>query len=150
MWDYPRPPAIERTNRRLRVVFGGVTIADTTSGWRILETSQPPAYYLPPTDIRLEHLEASPHRSFCEWKGEAHYLTVRAGGRDASDAAWTYPHPSAAYAAIAGHVAFYPQLMDACFVDDEQVEPNEGSFYGGWITSAVVGPFKGGPGTLGW
>ncbi len=150
VWDYPRPPRLERVPERLRVIVGGVTIADTTAGWRVLETSQPPAYYLPPADIDQSRLTRSPNRSFCEWKGEAGYWTITVGADVRVDAAWSYPHPTPGFVAIADHLAFYPQRVDACFVGDEQVEPNEGSFYGGWITSKVVGPFKGGAGSSWW
>jgi uncharacterized protein (DUF427 family) len=150
VWDYPRPPRLEPTSDRLRVVVGDVTVADTTVAFRVLETSQPPGYYLPPADVRLDHLEPSTTRTFCEWKGLASYFHVRVGDRLVHDAAWSYPEPTAPFAAIAGHLAFYPQKVDACFVGDELVEANDGAFYGGWITSRVVGPFKGGPGTALW
>ncbi|MEY2447910.1 MAG: hypothetical protein QOH79_1386 [Acidimicrobiaceae bacterium] len=150
VWDYPRPPALERTTSLLRVEFGGVTIAETTSGHRVLETSQPPAYYFPPDDVAMELLVATRHRTFCEWKGQAHYYTVVVGLEDAPDAVWSYSTPRERFAAIKNHLAFYPQRMSACFVDGEQVQANEGGFYGGWITSKVVGPFKGGPGSAGW
>ena len=146
VWDYPRPPAIEPNTKRLRVELDGITIAETTRGHRILETSQPPAYYFPPEDVRMDLLSPSTTRTFCEWKGQAAYysaLTV-------ADAAWCYPQPVERYAAIKDHLAFYAQRMDACWVDGEQVRGNDGSFYGGWITSSIVGPFKGGPGTAGW
>ena len=150
VWDYPRPPRLESCAARLVVELGGVVVAETRHGLRVLETSQPPAYYLPMADVLAGAVEATATRTFCEWKGEATYLTVAAGGRVAVDAAWTYPAPRPPYGALAGHVAFYPQLVDACFVDGERVEPGPGSFYGGWITSSVVGPFKGAPGTLHW
>jgi uncharacterized protein (DUF427 family) len=149
-WDYPRPPRLETTSARLRVVLGGVTVADTTAGFRVLETSHPPNYYFPPDDVAAGTLERGGGVSFCEWKGAAHYFTVRGGTRVEPDAAWAYEHPSAAFAPIAGHVAFYAGPMDACFVDDELVTPQPGGFYGGWITSTVAGPFKGGPGSRGW
>jgi uncharacterized protein (DUF427 family) len=150
VWDYPRPPALERTASRLRVEVGGRTIADTTRGWRVLETSQPPAYYFPPSAVDRDVLVPSAHRTFCEWKGQARYWTAAVDGREIADIAWEYTAPLERFAPIAGHLAFYPQRADACFVDDERVAPNEGSFYGGWITANIVGPFKGGPGTAGW
>ena len=149
-WDYPRPPRLEATRARLVVVLGGVTIADTTRALRVLETSHPPNYYFPPDDVALDALVPSAAGSFCEWKGRAHYFGVRAGERVEGDAAWAYGTPSPAFAAIRHHVAFYAHRMDACFVDGERVVPQPGGFYGGWITSAVVGPFKGGPGSRGW
>ena len=150
VWDYPRPPALERTESRLRVELGGRAIAETTAGWRVLETSQPPAFYFPPNDVDLDVLVPSTHRTFCEWKGQARYWTAVVDGREVADIAWEYVSPLERFAPVAGHLAFYPQRADACFVDGERVSANEGSFYGGWITSKVVGPFKGGAGTAGW
>ena len=150
VWDYPRPPALVRTDRRVRVIHNGATVADTTGAWRVLETSQPPAYYLPPADVDGGLLRRAEGRSLCEWKGVATYFDVVVGDVVAAQAAWAYPSPNPAFEAIVDHLAFYPQRVDACFVDDEQVDPNEGEFYGGWVTSDVVGPFKGGPGSLGW
>jgi uncharacterized protein (DUF427 family) len=132
------------------VEFAGTVIAETTRGHRVLETSQPPAYYFPPEDVALDHLVATHHRTFCEWKGQAHYYTVTVGDREAVDAVWSYSAPTPRFAAIKDHLAFYPQRVDACFVDDERVQANEGGFYGGWITSNIVGPFKGGAGSAGW
>lgn len=150
VWDYPRPPRLEPSSKRIRVVFNGVTIADTVKSLRILETSHPPVYYIPAADIKMEHLVPTRHQSFCEWKGQARYFTVVVGDRQAPNAAWDYPNPSPQYAAVKDHLAFYPSRMDACYVDDEQVKPQAGDFYGGWITSDIVGPFKGGAGTWGW
>jgi len=150
VWDYPRPPRLEPITARLVVVLAGETIGETTRGYRVLETSHPPNYYFPLADIAPDALERTEGRSFCEFKGRAHYYTVRARDRAEPDAAWGYDTPSAAYAPLAGHVAFYAGRMDACFVDGERVTPQPGGFYGGWITAAVVGPFKGGPGTRGW
>lgn len=150
VWDYPRPPRLEPVTARLAVVLGGETIAATSRGYRVLETSHPPNYYFPPDDIAPGVLERAAGGSFCEFKGSAHYYTVRGGGRCERDAAWGYDTPSAPYAALAGRIAFYAGRMDACFVDGERVTPQPGGFYGGWITSAVIGPFKGGPGTRGW
>jgi len=150
VWDYPRPPRLEASSRHVVVVFGGVTIADTRGAKRVLETSHPPVYYIPPEDIRMALLRRTEGSSFCEWKGMAGYYTVQVGDARAENAAWFYPNPMTAFASIKGYVAFYPGRMDACYVDGERVEPQPGGFYGGWITSEVVGPFKGGPGTWGW
>jgi uncharacterized protein (DUF427 family) len=150
VWDYPRPPALERTDSHLVVEVAGVVVAETQRGWRVLETSQPPAYYFPPDDVRLDLLEPSTSRTFCEWKGGATYRSVRVGDRLAVDAAWFYERPTPRFEPIAGHLAFYPQRVDRCAVDGEEVQANAGQFYGGWITSKVVGPFKGGAGTAGW
>jgi uncharacterized protein (DUF427 family) len=134
----------------LRVVLGGEVIAETTRGFRALETTHPPNYYFPPDDVRGGALELTAGTSFCEFKGRAHYFMVRGGDREEVDAAWGYDTPSPAFAPITGHVAFYASRMDACFVDDELVTPQPGDFYGGWITADLEGPFKGGPGTRGW
>jgi uncharacterized protein (DUF427 family) len=150
VWDYPRPPRVEDSEKHIRVVFAGVVIADTRRAKRVLETSHPPVYYIPPEDIRMEYLAQTDRTSWCEWKGRASYYSITVNGRRATNAAWFYPDPQNAYAAIRNHVAFYPQQMDACYVDGERVQPQPGGFYGGWITSDVVGPFKGGLGTTGW
>lgn len=149
MWDYPRPPRLERCTRHLVVRYAGQTIAETRRAHRALETSQPPAYYFDPADVRMDLLEASTRRTFCEWKGQASYLDVVVGSSRARDAVWTYPDPTPPFAEVRGHLAFYAQLLD-CSVDDEPVIANEGTFYGGWITSDIVGPFKGGAGTAHW
>jgi uncharacterized protein (DUF427 family) len=150
VWDYPRPPRVEETERHLRVVFNGVAVAETRRAVRVLETSHPPVYYIPPKDILMAHLVGALGSTWCEWKGRATYYDVVVDDRRAERAAWTYRDPSEAFEAIRGHVAFYPAHMDACFVDGERVTPQPGGFYGGWITSDVVGPFKGTPGTRGW
>jgi uncharacterized protein (DUF427 family) len=150
VWDYPRPPALEPADRPVRVVFNETTIADTTDALRVLETSHPPVYYLPPADIDMQYLERTSRTTMCEFKGRAAYFTVTVDGRSAPQAAWGYPNPVERYAALADHLAFYASKMDACYVGDEQARHQEGDFYGGWITDDVVGPFKGGPGTMGW
>lgn len=150
VWDYPRPPRLEPSTRRVRVVVEGVAVADTTRAIRVLETSHPPGWYLPPGDVRLDLLERAGGTSVCEYKGLATYRTLRVGDRLIRDAAWVYERPAAGFEAITDHLAFYAGRVDACFVDDERVTPQPGGFYGGWITRDVVGPFKGGPGTLGW
>jgi uncharacterized protein (DUF427 family) len=149
-WDYPRPPRVEAVNKRIQVVLNGVLIADTVRAKRVLETSHPPVYYIPPQDVHTEYLVEAPGSSFCEWKGRAKYYTVVVGQRRAERAAWSYPEPKAGYEAIRDHLAFYAGPADACTVDGERAEPQPGGFYGGWITADVVGPFKGGPGTIGW
>ncbi len=152
VWDYPRPPRVERSPRHIRVVFGGGVIAETTDARRVLETSHPPVYYLPLNDILAGALEPSARgASFCEWKGTAgYYDVIGADGSRAAGAAWGYPRPSPAFADLLDTVAFYPAAMDECTVDGERVSAQPGDFYGGWITSEIVGPFKGGPGTRGW
>lgn len=150
VWDYPRPPALEDTSRHVQVRFNGVTIADTRRARRVLETSHPPVYYVPPEDVRMDLLKENPHATWCEWKGLARYYDVEVDGVRAPVAAWYFPLPTRIYEPMKGWIAFYPQAMEACFVDGERVRPQPGDFYGGWITSDVVGPFKGEPGTEGW
>lgn len=150
VWDYPRPPRLEDTSKHIQVIFNGVVIADTRRAKRVLETSHPPVYYLPPDDIRMEYLNATAGSSFCEWKGVARYFDLQVNGRRTERVGWSYPNPTQSFAAIKDYVAFYAGPMDACLVDGERVRPQPGDFYGGWITADVVGPFKGEPGTRGW
>ncbi|MBZ8180456.1 DUF427 domain-containing protein [Oscillatoria salina] len=150
VWDYPRPPRLEPSPKRIRVVFNGVAIADSQNAQRVLETSHPPVYYIPPEDIKMEYLQRTGRQSFCEWKGNAGYYTIVVNDKQAENAAWFYPHPTSRFAPIKDYVAFYPSRMDACYVDEEQVQAQAGDFYGGWITSDIVGPFKGGAGSWGW
>jgi uncharacterized protein (DUF427 family) len=150
VWDYPRPPRLEACAKRIQILVGDVTIAETESAFRVLETSHPPVYYLPPADIRMDLVRATLKRSWCEWKGQARYFEVRVGTRIIQDAAWSYPSPSSDFADLRDHLAFYADRMDACYVDGEPVQPQPGNFYGGWITRDIVGPFKGGPGSMGW
>jgi uncharacterized protein (DUF427 family) len=150
VWDYPRPPRLEKAGARLRVIFNGQTIADTTSGCRVLETSHPPVYYIPPYDIAQRYLQRASGSSWCEFKGHANYWSLDVDGRVAQNAAWSYPAPAEAFAGIAGFLAFYASRVDQCWVDEERVQAQEGDFYGGWITSRIVGPFKGAAGTRGW
>jgi uncharacterized protein (DUF427 family) len=151
VWDYPRPPRLEPTARKLRILHRGVVIVETNAALRVLETSHPPVYYIPPADIAMQHLRLSSKRSsFCEFKGFASYWNIDIEGSASPDAAWSYSSPSAKYTALKDHLAFYASRVDQCSVDDEIVAPQPGDFYGGWITSHVTGPFKGAPGTLGW
>lgn len=150
VWDYPRPPRLEPATRHIEIVFNGVTIADTTRALRVLETSHPPVYYIPPEDIQMQYLLPSTRRTVCEWKGAAGYYHLQVGERRVENAAWTYPNPMKAFAALKNYIAFYPAPMDACRVDGEIARPQPGRFYGGWITADVVGPFKGEPGTETW
>jgi uncharacterized protein (DUF427 family) len=150
VWDYPRPPRAEPCMHRVRVEFNEQAIAETTRAWRLLETSHPPAYYIPREDVQGEFLQASNRRTFCEFKGEACYWDLKVGTRISRDATWSYKSPNHPYDDLRNCLAFYPSRVDSCFVDDERVLPQAGDFYGGWITSNIVGPFKGGPGTSHW
>lgn len=150
VWDYPRPPRIEKVARRVTIDFGGERIVDTDDVVRVLETSHPPVYYLPLDAFVDGALVAASGSSFCEFKGSARYFDVYGGRSLASGAAWTYPTPSPGYDLLRDRVAIYAGPMDACSIDGERVEPQPGGFYGGWVTEQIVGPFKGGPGSLGW
>jgi len=150
VWDYPRPPAVTRCERTVRIELGGVVIAESGRALRVLETSHPPTLYLPLDDVAAGVLAPAAGSSFCEFKGRAVYFDVAAGGRVAERAAWHYPEPDPAYAALLGHVSFYPGRMDACRLGEERVRAQAGDFYGGWITADLAGPFKGPPGTRGW
>ena len=150
VWDYPRPPRVEPSCENVQVWLGGVRIAASTRSLRVLETSHPPAYYLPADDFGPGVLRATEGSSWCEFKGRAAYFDVHGGDVVARRAAWTYPDPSPGFEAIAGYVAVMPAAMDRCTVDDEVVRAQEGGFYGGWITARVAGPFKGVPGSSGW
>ncbi|EDX86119.1 conserved domain protein [Synechococcus sp. PCC 7335] len=136
--------------KHIRIIFNGKLIADTHRAKRILETSHPPNYYISFADIEMMYLTPSSHSTYCEWKGQASYYTVQIGHRQAKNAAWYYPNISPEYEELSQYVGFYPRPMDACYVDDEKVKPQAGNFYAGWITSDIVGPFKGDAGTWGW
>jgi uncharacterized protein (DUF427 family) len=154
VWDYPRPPAVEDVAQRLRVVFAGETVADTTRGRRVIETAGAPVYYFPPEDVRLEFLRSGERVSVCEWKGVAIHYDLVAGDRVVPAGAFAYPDPfddlGRGFDRIAGWIGFYPTKVDACFVGEEQVTPQPGGFYAGWVTGNIVGPIKGEPGTEGW
>ncbi|MER3389032.1 MAG: DUF427 domain-containing protein [Microcella sp.] len=150
VWDYPRPPRVEPVHARVTIELGGRQIAESTRAVRVLETSHPPAYYLPPEDFAAGALVPAEGTSFCEFKGRAQYYDVVGGDLSAPRSAWYYANPSPGFASIAGFVSVYPGRMDRCTVDGEVVQAQEGDFYGGWITANIVGPFKGAPGTWGW
>ena len=150
VWDYPRPPAVESVERHIRATLRGHVIVESRRQFRVLETSHPPVYYLPPRDVVMDLLAPSPHRTYCEYKGVAHYYHLVVEGKTHNNAAWYYPVPSPGYERIADHLAFYAWVFDEVTVDGERVVPQPGHFYGGWITSEIRGPFKGGEGTTGW
>jgi uncharacterized protein (DUF427 family) len=150
VWDYPRPPRLEPSSATIEIHLGGVLVARTTASLRVLETSHPPNHYLPLSAYAEGVLRPVGGTTYCEWKGVATYYDVVTPSREAPRAAWTYPQPTPGFEPLVGHVAVMPGLMDTCTVDGEVVTPQEGGFYGGWITSRVVGPFKGAPGTRGW
>ena len=150
VWDYPRPPRVEASPELIEITLGGVVVARSRAALRVLETSHPPTYYLPHADFVAGALVPAEGSSYCEWKGVAAYLDVLGGDRVAARGAWTYPTPSRGFEVLRDHVAVMPAAVDGCTVDGQKAQAQQGGFYGGWITSRVVGPFKGGPGTHGW
>ncbi|MEM7126876.1 MAG: DUF427 domain-containing protein [Chloroflexota bacterium] len=148
VWDYPRPPAMVPDSRHVIVKAGDLLIADSTATIRICETASPPAFYIPPQDVKLDSLAAAPGSSFCEWKGPASYWQLASGGSN-EPIGWSYPNPLSGSEAVMGFFSFYPGRVE-CYVDGKRVRPQAGGFYGGWITDEIVGPFKGDPGTSGW
>ena len=150
VWDYPRPPRIEQIDARVRIRLGGAVIVDTTDVVRVLETSHPPVYYLPLSDFAAGSVVPAVGSSFCEFKGSARYFSLVSGGATAERAAWNYPSPEPGYELLRDRMAVYAGQVDDASVDGEVVTPQPGGFYGGWVTSTIVGPFKGEPGTSGW
>ncbi len=146
VWDYPRPPALVDCTRPVRVLAGTEVLAQSTRALRVLETASPPTVYLPPDDVDLTLLVAAQGSSHCEWKGVANYYSLTDGG---PVVAWQYRQPSPTFAAMAGYLSFYPGRV-TCMLGDETVQAQAGDFYGGWVTTDIVGPFKGDPGTGHW
>lgn len=144
VWDYPRPPSLQRSDRRIRVRLGGALIVDTRNSWRVCETSHPPVHYIDPQDFAPGSLSLGDGASFCEYKGSATYWHITGEAVRRNNAGWSYEDPSPDFRAMRGAVAVYPGLMDEVLLDGEPVIAQAGGFYGGWITSDVVGPFKGG------
>ena len=150
VWDYPRPPRLEPSSERVVVTHAGVVLADTTASLRVLETSHPPTYYLPATSFAGGVLRPAEGASWCEWKGQASYLDLVVGDQVLTGIAWTYPEPSPRFEALRDHVALYPGRGGPVHRRRRGRAAAARDFYGGWITSRVTGPFKGGPGTSGW
>ncbi|MEH3142704.1 MAG: DUF427 domain-containing protein [Mycobacterium kyogaense] len=150
VWDYPRPPRLEDFSGSIIVELGGQVIASTERAWRVLETSHPPTYYLPASSFADGVLREADGASWCEWKGPASYFDLVTATAVAPRAAWTYRRPTPGFTAIAGAVAVMAAAVDRCIVNGEEVVPQPGGFYGGWINSWIAGPFKGVPGSMGW
>ena len=150
VWDYPRPPTVKPSDEHVVIEFDGEVLADTRRALRVLETSHPPTYYIPKADVDTSRLRPATRRTMCEFKGQASYYDLVGSAGTESAAAWEYADPRPGFESLRDHLCFYPSRMDRCMVDGETVEAQEGDFYGGWITSKLVGPFKGGAGTWGW
>ena len=149
IWDYPRPPRVERDRRRVVVRAHERTVADSRATYRILETASPPTFYIPPKDIDFSLLRATATSSACEWKGIAQYWSLDFDDLHLEAVAWAYPEPFPGFELMAGYLAFYPNRLE-CYADGERVQPQPGTLYGGWVTQELVGPFKGEPGTEHW
>ena len=150
VWDYPRPPRVEPVSDYITVFHLGQELVSTNLAVRVLETSHPPSYYLPISDFAEGVLVPTEGKTLCEFKGAASYFDIVVGDTIIPNAAWTYENPAKGFESLEGKVALYASRVDQCRVGDEVVMAQEGDFYGGWITSNIVGPFKGPPGTLGW
>lgn len=150
VWDYPRPPRLERDSRHVLVQWGETLIAQTNQAIRVLETASPPCFYLPREAVEEGVLVKVTGSSFCEWKGVAQWWSIALpDGSQIAHAAWSYEEPPEDFQLLAGFVSFYPARV-ACYVEGIRVMPQPGSYYGGWVTPEVVGPFKGLPGTENW
>jgi uncharacterized protein (DUF427 family) len=149
VWDYPRPPRIVSDPRRVVVLAGELVIAESTQSQRVLETASPPTFYLQPDHIDLNLLAPASGTSSCEWKGLATSVALNLPGRSGEAVGWSYRSPRPVFTAIAGWLSFYPGRVE-CFIDGERVRPQPGGFYGGWVTSEIVGPVKGLLGTGHW
>lgn len=153
VWDYPRPPALETVDSRLRWCYKNQVVAETQKGYRVLETSHPPVYYFPVEDVQHRFFRRQSETSFCEWKGTAEYWDLIDPDTQQvlyARIAWSYPHPTPRFAPLKNAFAFYLRSDCKGYVGDEQATPQPGAFYGGWITANIVGPFKGSAGSWGW
>ncbi len=149
VWDYPRPPKIDPDRRHILVKYNDLIIVDTQKSVRILETASPPVFYISPSDVNFDYLIDTAGSSICEWKGKAQYWSLDESEVSIQNVGWSYPNSFKEFKSIKDYISFYPALLD-CYVDGEKVKPQPGGFYGGWVTSELVGPFKGEPGTGWW
>lgn len=150
IWEYPRPPKVELFSKNMRVEFAGKVIAETNKSYKVMETSSPPCYYISTDYITMDYLFKSAYKTLCEWKGSARYWSINVDGNISKNAGWSYPRPWEGFEQIKDHIAFFAGRVDGCYIDSEKVVPQAGDYYGGWITSNIVGPFKGEPGTENW
>ena len=164
--DFPRPPACIALNWPVRVELEGEIVAECERVVAVLETTHPPTYYLPPDAFKEGTLSpaSASGGSYCEWKGRAQYFDLSTTATSATTSAittatttttpvvrrqrvvWSYPNPiDDRFSPLAGWYALYPSQVSAVYLKGERVRPQQGGFYGGWITSDVEGPFKGDP-----
>lgn len=111
--------SIERNRNRVRVLWRGRVVADTTHALNLMEASYPVVHYIPREDVAMANLVRSPHQTRCPYKGVAAYYSLTADGRTEENAVWTYEAPLPAVAAIAGYLAFYPTCVDR--IEETQV-----------------------------
>lgn len=149
VWDFPRPPELVRDKREIMILWGKTLVAQTCGAWAVRETSHPPTFYLPISDVNRLLLKPAGRGSFCEWKGPAHYWDLVDGERCLRQVDWSYPKPLPGAESLADCIAFYSHHL-ACTVDGAPVVPQSGGFYGGWITPDLSGPFKGEPHSSDW
>ena len=150
VWEYPRPPICDPHVGEIKVIINNKTIAKSKNVIRVLETSHPPTYYIPVNDIKLDFLKKNKNNSFCEWKGFANYYDLIADEVNIPNVGWYYPKPTKNFFSIKNFISFYAVGKLKCVVNGEIVKKQDGNFYGGWITTNLRGPFKGGTGTMGW
>lgn len=150
VWDYPRPPKVEKFYKTIEVFFNDTLILQTNNAFRVLETSHPPVYYLPLEGLKGHYLHKSDKKTHCEFKGTGSYYDIKVGQKTAANAAWFYDNPRGEFAVLKNTIAIYAQKMDKCTIENVLVEPQPGAFYGGWITPQIIGPFKGIEGSWGW
>ncbi|QLG46633.1 DUF427 domain-containing protein [Costertonia aggregata] len=148
VWDFPRPPIIEKVRKSVLVNCQDGTIADSKNALAVLETASPPTYYIPQVDIDMGSLVPIHGKaSMCEWKGRAIYLALKTMRE--LPVAWYYPNPFPEFQELKDHLAFYPQHLE-CYIDGERAKAQASDFYAGWITEDLAGPFKGEKGTEHW
>lgn len=148
VWDYTRPPYIQKINSQFVALFKGQEILNTDMAYKVAETASPPTYYFLRSDFNINFIEES-KSSYCEWKGEAHYYSFKIGKEVLESVAWSYQSPYPEYIVLKDLIAFYPAPFNI-HIDDKKVSPQPGIFYGGWVTDNIKGPFKGVPGSHGW
>lgn len=145
VWDYPLPPAVEKSAARCQVILNGFLIADSDRTVRVLTMGLPPSYYFPPGDVQLVYLRATSRAADLGELGRASFYDVVVADRRVADAAWTLRDPGAGYETLRDRLAFYPSRMDACFVNGEAVRHDTQEDSGGWITPGILGLSRGYP-----
>jgi uncharacterized protein (DUF427 family) len=107
------PITIERSTQRIVVTVAGSVVADTRDALKMREGNYPPVLYLPRKDVDMALLKRTDHASYCPYKGDCSYYSIPLGGERSINAVWTYEEPYPAVSMIKGHLAFYPDRVDA-------------------------------------